>query len=43
LQGTPTFVLFNSALETVLQWFDHVDSQMIETKLKEYLEHHQET
>ena len=42
LQGTPTFVLFNSALEIELQWFGHMDNQIVETKLKEYLLHNLE-
>ena len=37
LQGTPTFVLFNSSMDILLQWFGHVNSQAIEKELNKYL------
>jgi hypothetical protein len=37
MQGTPTFVLFDSELEIQLQWFGHQDPERVEEKLKLYL------
>lgn len=43
LRGTPTFILFKRSMETILQWFGHVDSQTIEKKLSAYFgsNHHE--
>lgn len=37
MQGTPTFVLFDSNMDVLLHWFGHVNSQAIEKKLNSYL------
>jgi hypothetical protein len=37
LQGTPTFVLFNSSMDVLLQWFGHLNNQAIEKELNKYL------
>lgn len=36
LRGTPTFILFDSRMEILFQWFGHLDSHTIEKKLSEY-------
>ncbi|GJM28788.1 MAG: hypothetical protein DHS20C17_14230 [Cyclobacteriaceae bacterium] len=36
LRGTPSFILFNQRMEILFQWFGHMDSNSIETKLDEY-------
>jgi hypothetical protein len=37
LQGTPTFVLFNSSMDILLQWFGHVNIQAVEKELNKYI------
>lgn len=37
MQGTPTFVLFNNAMEIHEHWFGHVPHEAVEEKIKLYI------